>query len=142
MFKYRLGIPFRVYLFLIHGNTIRNQNKTIDSKNKKKNELDNKNTRLKLIQSSNASVLKAPEADRKSPLKADTKIKCRYENTGNCKTKHCKNFHPIRPSLNCLIHFYKRQSASDWADEYGFLPLKYILNLITSCDFWSMIRKI
>ena len=67
---------------------------TIDSKNKKITELDNENTRLKLIKSNNASVSKAPEADRNSPLKADTRIKCRYENTGNCKTKHCKNFHP------------------------------------------------
>ena len=46
------------------------------------------------MKSSVAGDQKNTEECFKSQSKVDVKVKCKYENTGNCKIKRCKDIHP------------------------------------------------
>ena len=66
---------------------------TIDMKNKKISEVENSNTRQKLMKE------QAVEIKEKSGAKDDIKtnapkLKCRFENTGVCRQNNCVNIHP------------------------------------------------
>jgi hypothetical protein len=81
---------------------------TINDKNKKISELENSNTRYKLIkeQVNEAAAVKSKEdvkdKDDIDAQKVAKKVKCRFDNTGKCRrSSECKDVHPKK---TCQSH--------------------------------------
>ena len=66
---------------------------TIDVKNKKISELENSNTRQKLMKEQ-AVEIKEKSGAKEDVKPNDPKVKCRFENTGVCRQNNCVNIHP------------------------------------------------
>ena len=68
----------------------------ISDKNKKLSEVENSNTRLRLMKDQAQEIVDKCDKMNKNGVKDDTaKVKkCRFENTGNCKNRNCVDFHP------------------------------------------------
>ena len=70
---------------------------TVSEKNKKIYELDNENVRLRLMKDQAKEIIdKVEKAKPKSTSDvndAEKKKKCKFENTGNCRNRECKDAH-------------------------------------------------
>ena len=71
---------------------------TVSGLNKKVSELENSNTRLRLMKDQAKEIIeKTDKARPKSTSDAITtnnKKKCKFENTGNCRNRECEDIHP------------------------------------------------
>ena len=79
---------------------------SMTEQSKKISELENVNTRLRLMKDQAAEIVDKVGAKKEEPIEADRSkhkmVKCRFENTGVCRQKNdCKDFHPKK---TCQAH--------------------------------------
>ena len=104
----------------------------VDEKNKKISELENENTRLKLMkdQAKEGAEKKLRQSKNEDTLDTSKRVRCRYDNSGRCrKNSDCKDVHARKtcqsysklgscPMESTCEHRHPHGICYDW-EKYG-----------------------